>query len=72
MAQVGWSLTMRWLARIAAPVAAVGISGGFFGLAHNPGFKWLLYFGAACLAVAVLLTGVGLLRRPKAAARQGV
>jgi len=66
------SSKLRWLARIAAPVAAVGISGGFFGLAHNPGFKWLLYFGAACLVVAVLLTGVGLLRKPKGAARQGV
>jgi hypothetical protein len=61
----------RWLARIAAPVAAVGISGGFFGLAYNAGFMWLLYFGAACLVVAVLLTGVGLLRRPKPAAPQG-
>ena len=32
----------------------------------------LLGVGAACLVVAVLLTGVGLLRRPKGAARQGV
>lgn len=66
------SSKLRWLARIAAPVAAVGISGGFFGLAHNPGFNWLLYFGAACLFGAVLLTGVGLLRRPKLAARQAI
>ena len=65
------SSKLRWLARIAAPVAAVGISGGFFGLAYNSGFKWLLYFGAACLVLAVLLTAVGLLRRPKVAARQG-
>jgi len=51
-----------WLARIAAPVAAVAVSGGFFGLAFFPGFRWLLYLGALCLAVSVVLTGVGLLR----------
>jgi hypothetical protein len=65
------SSKLKWLARIAAPVAAVGISGGFFGLAYTPSFKWLLYFGAACLVLAVLLTGIGLLRKPKVAARQG-
>ena len=65
------SSKLTWLARIAAPVAAVGISGGFFGLAYNPSFKWLLYLGAACLVLAVLLTGVGLLRRSKVVARQG-
>ena len=58
------SPTMKWLARISAPVAAVGISGGFFGLAFLPAFQWLLYFGAASLVIAVLLTGVGLLMRP--------
>ena len=55
--------TLTWLARIAAPVAAVSVAGGFFGLAYIPGFRWLLYFGGACLFVVVLLTGVGLLRR---------
>lgn len=58
------TLKLKWLARIAAPVAAVAISGGFFGLAYSSDFSWLLYFGAACLIVVVLLTGVGLLRRP--------
>ena len=52
----------RWLARGAAPLAAIAASGGFFGVAFFPAFRWLLYFGALCLIVAVLLTGVGLLR----------
>ena len=54
----------KWLARISAPLAAVGISGGFFGIAFLPAFRWLLYSGAALLAVAVILAGIGLLRRP--------
>jgi hypothetical protein len=56
---------LTWLARISAPVAAVGIAGGFFGIAFLATFRWLLYFGAASLAVAVLLTGIGLVRRPQ-------
>jgi hypothetical protein len=55
---------LKRLARISAPVAAVAISGGFFGVAFLPAFRLLLYFGAASLAVAVVLTGVGLIRRP--------
>jgi hypothetical protein len=55
----------RWAARISAPVAAAGISAGFFGLAFLPSFRWVLYFGAASLMVAVVLTGVGLVRRPR-------
>lgn len=62
---------LKWLARIAAPLAAVTTSGGFFGLAYNSNFRWLLYFGAACLVLVVLLTGVGLLRRPNVAAQHG-
>ena len=58
------SRKLKWLARIAAPLAALAISGSFFGLAYNSNFTWLLYFGAACLVGAVLLTGAGLLRRP--------
>jgi hypothetical protein len=56
---------------MAAPLAAITISGGFFGLAYNSSFKWLVYFGVACLVLVVLLTGVGLLRRPNVAAQQG-
>lgn len=53
---------LAWTARISAPVAAVAVSGGFFGLAFFPAFRWLLYAGGLCLVVSVLLTGVGLLR----------
>lgn len=56
------SSRLIWLARISAPVAAVAISGGFFGLAFFPGFRWLLYVGGLCLFIAVVLTGAGLLR----------
>ena len=59
---------MMWLARLSAPVAAVAISGGFFGVAFFPQFRWLLYFGGLSLFVAVLLTGVGLLRNLRAPA----
>ena len=59
------SAGLKWVARISAPLAAVAISGGFFGVAFQPGFRWLMYFGAASLLVALLLTGVGLLRRPQ-------
>jgi hypothetical protein len=56
------SSRMMWLARISAPVAAVTVSGGFFGVAFFPEFRWLLYFGALSLFVSLVLTGVGLLR----------
>ena len=55
---------MKWLARGAAPFAAIAIAGGFFGLAFDPAFAGLLYLGAACLIVVALLAGIGLLRRP--------
>jgi hypothetical protein len=56
------STPLMWLARISAPAAAVAISGGFFGVAFFPGLRWLLYFGGLSLLVALLLTGVGLMR----------
>jgi hypothetical protein len=59
---------VKWLARICAPVAAVAISGGFFGLAFRPEFRWLSYLGATCLITAVVLTGIGLLRRESSSA----
>ena len=55
---------LKRLARISAPVAAVGISAGFFGVAFMPAFQSLLYLGALLMAFAVLATGVGLIRRP--------
>jgi hypothetical protein len=57
------SAGMKWLARIAAPCAAVAISAGFFGLAYSARFEPLLLLGAICLLTTVILTGVGLLRR---------
>lgn len=51
-----------WVGRISAPVAAVAVSGGFFGLAFVPSFRWLLYFGGVCMVVAVVITAIGLLR----------
>jgi hypothetical protein len=56
------SSAMMWLARITAPVGAVAVSGGFFGLAFFPAFRWLLYLGAVSLLVALVVTGFGLLR----------
>lgn len=56
------SRSMMWLARLSAPVAAITVSGGFFGLAFFPEFRWLLYFGGLSMIVSLLLTGVGLLR----------
>lgn len=55
---------LRLAARIAAPAAAVVLSGGFFGLAHIPVFSVVLYVGALLVVFATLATGIGLLRRP--------
>ena len=51
-----------WLARIAAPVGTLALSGGFFGLAFKEEFRFLLYFGALAMFAALVLTAVGLLR----------
>jgi hypothetical protein len=52
----------KWLARVAAPVGTLALSGGFFGLAFKGEFRFLLYFGALAMFAALVLTGVGLLR----------
>ena len=56
-------LPAPWIqfARVAAPSAAIAVSGGFFGIAFLPAFRFLLYFGAFLVAAATLLTGIGLL-----------
>ena len=56
------SRALQWLARISAPLGAVSVSAGFFGVAFVAAFRWLLYFGAISMAIAVAVTGVGLLR----------
>ncbi len=58
-AQLGTGL--RWTVRVAAPLAAILVSGGFFALAHVPRLRPVLYSGAALVAFATLTTGVGLL-----------
>jgi hypothetical protein len=54
--------SLKWLARVAAPVAAVALSGGFFGLAYSVSFRWLIYVGALAMLAALVITGIGLLR----------
>jgi hypothetical protein len=51
-----------WALRIGAPLAAIFVSGGFFGVAFLPAFKLLLYTGAALVSLVTLITGIGLLR----------
>jgi hypothetical protein len=63
-----WSAGTIWFLRVVAPAAAILMSAGFFGLAHADGAAAVLYLGAACLAVATLGTGIGLLRKRQAAA----
>jgi hypothetical protein len=53
---------IKLLARIAAPVGTLALSGGFFGLAFKTEFRFLLYFGALAMFCSLILTGVGLLR----------
>lgn len=60
--QTAFSNVIRWIARLGAPIAAVVVPAGFFGVAFMPGFRWVMYLGIACLAASMLLTGIGLLR----------
>lgn len=55
------SAGLRRLARVAAPVSAIVVSAGFFGLAFLPAFRWLIYLGGGLLLLALLITGLGLL-----------
>jgi len=56
------SSELVWALRIAAPLAAICVSGGFFGVAFIPGFKLLLYTGATLVSLVTLVTGIGLVR----------
>lgn len=51
-----------WPLRIAAPAAAILVSGGFFAAAHVPALIVILYLGAAVLTLATLAVGIGLIR----------
>jgi hypothetical protein len=56
------SAAMMWVARICAPLSAVALAGGFFGIAFSPSFRPLLYLGICLLLIALVTTAVGLLR----------
>jgi hypothetical protein len=58
-AQLGPGLT--WAARVAAPLAAILVSGGFFAFAHVPQLRAILYVGATLVVLVTLTTGIGLL-----------
>jgi hypothetical protein len=59
------SNALGWAARLGAPAASILLPAGFFGFAFIESFRWLMYFGAVCLAASLLITGVGLLRNLK-------
>lgn len=63
----GWT----WAVRIAAPLAAILVSAGFFGVAHAPGLRAVLYAGALLVAFATVTAGVGLLRAVRPAVPAG-
>ena len=60
--QTNLSSSLKWVARLGAPIASIVVPIGFFGLAFFSGFRWVMYIGIACLGASMLLTGVGLLR----------
>ena len=60
-------LSLVWPARIAAPLAALLVSAGFFGTAHMGALRIVLYLGAAILMAVTVLVGIGLLRTPSGA-----
>ena len=51
-----------WPTRVGALLAALLVSGGFFGAAHARALRVLLYLGATVLAIETLTVGIGLLR----------
>lgn len=56
------SVAAKWLARICAPLAAVFLSAGFFGVSVSVNFRWLIYLGVISMLTALLLTVLGLIR----------
>lgn len=53
---------LAWPARITAAAAPVLVSAGFFGVAHLPALRGVLYLGALLVAAVTVAIGVGLLR----------
>jgi hypothetical protein len=54
--------SLVWPTRLAALGAPLFVAGGFFGLAHVPGLRVLLYLGVAMVMLATLTVGIGLVR----------
>jgi len=54
--------SLVWAVRIAAPAGALLVSAGFFGVAHLPALRVVLYAGAALVSATTLAVGIGLLR----------
>jgi hypothetical protein len=65
--QTGLTGFWLWVARLAIPVAAILMSGGFFASSAGKArtqpnqFLWLLWSGALSLAIGVLTLGIGLI-----------
>jgi hypothetical protein len=53
---------LNWPIRIGAVAAAILVSGGFFAVAHVRSLRFMLYAGAALVAITTLTVGVGLIR----------
>jgi hypothetical protein len=51
-----------WASRIGAPASALLVSGGFFGTAHVPEMRFLIYAGALIVSATTLVVGLGLIR----------
>jgi len=56
------SARAKWIARICAPLAAVFLAAGFFGVSISASLRWLIYLGALSMLSALLLTALGLVR----------
>jgi len=54
--------SLEWPVRIAAPAAAILVSAGFFGIAHLPALRFVLYAGVLLVVATTLTEGVALLR----------
>ncbi len=54
--------SLVWPTRLAALLAPLLVSGGFFGIAHVPGLRIVLYLGVVLVIGATLVTGIGLVR----------
>jgi hypothetical protein len=63
------SVAAKWLARICAPLAAVFLAAGFFGVSVSLNFRWIIYLCVISMLIALLLTVLGLIRDLRAGAR---